>query len=85
MIQHYLGYAKQQQSGRLPNYLNHPIFRIVRAARLREQPYCQFCGEPASEVHHEDCDYPPWDTFDVPSNLTPICHNCHCKAHGKES
>lgn len=83
MNTHYFEYYKKEAQGVLPNYLNHPVYKIVRAARLQEQPYCQYCGEPASEVHHEE--YPPWDTFDVPSNLTPICHNCHCKKHGKES
>jgi hypothetical protein len=41
------------------------------------------CGKPATEVHHWR-DYPPWGMFDMPSNLKPICHECHCREHGKE-
>lgn len=44
---------------------------------------CVRCGAHATEVHH--LRYPPWGTFDVPENLEPICHACHCLAHGKES
>lgn len=28
--------------------------------------------------------YPAWGTFDVPENLLPVCHQCHCAIHGKD-
>jgi len=62
-------------------YLHHPVFRAARAVAMRRSPTCG-CGDRASEVHHAD-KYPPWGMFDVPSNLTPICHKCHCLEHGK--
>ena len=65
------------------DYLSHWVFRAVRSAAMRKHRHrCIHCGAPATEVHHKQ--YPkPWGTFDVPENLEPICHDCHCKAHGK--
>jgi hypothetical protein len=64
-------------------YLRHPVFRAARAVAMRRtNSMCQ-CGAPATEVHHWN-GYPPWGMFDVPSNLRPICHACHCREHGKE-
>ena len=64
-------------------YLKHPVYRALRACALRRNAgRCSACGQPASEVHH--INYPkPWGTFDVPSNMRPICHACHCAIEGK--
>jgi hypothetical protein len=63
-------------------YLRHPVFRAARAVAIRwGKGKCE-CGAPVSEVHH--LKYPPWGMFDVPSNLKPICHECHCREHGKD-
>ncbi len=65
-------------------YLRHPVFRAVRAAALRrDHAICTECGAPATEVHH--LAYPPWGTFDVPSNLVSVCHACHCRLEGKDA
>jgi hypothetical protein len=65
-----------------PEYLRHPIYLAARAVAMRRaQGLCK-CGAMASEVHHMK--YPLWGTFDVPSNLRPICHACHCLEHGKD-
>ena len=64
-------------------YLQHPVFRVARWIAMRRAKGLCLCGRVATEVHHAN-GYPPWGMFDVPSNLTPICHECHCKAHGKE-
>lgn len=64
-------------------YLRHPVFRFVRKLAMEYAGNRCKCGAPATEVHHAD-GYPPWGAFDLPSALTPICHECHCKAHGKE-
>jgi len=54
----------------------------ARTAALRRDGFrCVCCGEPASEMHH--LDYPPWGTFDVPSNMESVCHACHCRIEGK--
>lgn len=66
-----------------PDYLGHWVFRAVRKAAMRKADgRCALCGAPATEVHHVR--YPkPWGTFDVPANLQPICHACHCRIEGK--
>jgi hypothetical protein len=43
---------------------------------------CARCSK-ATEVHHY-CRYPPWGTFDLPSDLMPVCHACHCELEGKD-
>ncbi len=67
-------------------YLRHPVFRIVRQIAMEAAGYrCQRCRRAcATEVHHHD-GYPPWGTFDVPSKLMPVCHQCHCVLEGKPS
>lgn len=64
-------------------YLRHPVFLAARAVAMRDANYrCLRCdGAAASEVHH--LHYPPWGTFDVPSHLMPVCHQCHCDLEGK--
>jgi len=65
-------------------YREHPVYLAARAAAMRAAEYrCLECGEPATEVHH--LRYPPWGTFDLPSNLRPVCHDCHCRIEGKPS
>ena len=64
-------------------YRLHPVYKAMRACVMRRfNGRCASCGEPASEVHH--INYPkPWGTFDVPLNMRPICHACHCTEHDK--
>lgn len=64
-------------------YLAHPVFLAARQVAMESTGWlCQLCGEMATEVHHTT--YPRWGMFDVPSNLMPICHACHCKLEGKD-
>jgi hypothetical protein len=65
-------------------YLRHPVFLAARQAAMNiAKGKCERCNlNSASEVHH--LKYPPWGTFDVPSNLMPVCHRCHCEIEGKE-
>lgn len=72
--------------GSYRDYLNHPVFKAARKVAMRRASYRCACGQPATEVHHHrpGADrYPPWGMFDVPSNLRPICHACHCREEGK--
>lgn len=64
-------------------YLQHPLFRIVRAAAMRRaKGICERCGKArASEVHH--LQYPVWGAFDGPANLVAVCHDCHSVEHHK--
>ena len=65
------------------DYLSHWLFRAIRETAMRKaKRLCIYCGDQATEVHH--IKYPkPWGTFDVPENLQPICHPCHCRIEGK--
>lgn len=65
-------------------YLRHPKFRAVtRAVAIRSSGRCEHKGEDCTNVaidfHHVR--YPPWGTFDVPSNLLHVCRTCHEKLH----
>ena len=80
-------------TGDYKTYLNHPIFGIARRiAKQKTNNRCSVCGDVATEVHHhlgkkggpKSEPYPPWGAFDVPANLQPICHPCHCKLEGKD-
>ena len=64
-------------------YLSTVAYRGVRACAMRKAGgKCERCGLPATEVNHKQ--YPIWGTWDVPSNMEAICHECHCKEHGKQ-
>lgn len=63
-------------------YLATDTFDVVRRMAMEASGWSCKCGARATQVHHAK-GYPPWGTFDLPSNLTPICHKCHCAAHGK--
>lgn len=66
------------------DYLKHWVFKAMRETAMRTTGgRCAKCGALATEVHH--LSYPkPWGAFDVPKNLLPICHECHCKEHPEE-
>lgn len=67
-------------------YLRHPLYLLVRRqAILRSGGICEVCGEqPYNEVHH--LEYPPWGTIEENADhLLAVCHDCHCKIHGKEN
>jgi hypothetical protein len=68
-------------------YLRHPVFRVVRSIAMRKaNGICQRCGNAkATDVHHHRGYPKPWGTFDLPSNLMPVCHACHCVLEGKAS
>lgn len=76
MRQHYQSYEA---------YLVQPLYRIARSVAIRRaNGICEECKvEPVTEAHHKQ--YPVWGTFDTPSNLLAICHQCHCKKHNKDS
>jgi hypothetical protein len=66
-------------------YLRHPLYRIARSVAItRANAVCERCCRGSvSEVHH--IQYPVWDTFDTPSNLLAVCHQCHCEIEDKPS
>lgn len=67
---------------RYSEYLQHWLFKAIRKTAMEKtKGKCALCSQPATEVHH--LKYPkPWGTFDIPKNLQPICHACHCRVEG---
>ena len=59
--------------------------RIRKLAKVRSRGICEICySQKSTEVHHTR--YPPWGTFEwCADGLVDVCHNCHCKIHGKEN
>lgn len=65
-------------------YLASKPFRVMRSiAMKRTEMRCKRCGGTATQVHHHN-GYPPWNSWDLPSALEPICQTCHAKEHGKD-
>ena len=56
----------------------HPVYlEACRAAFVRSNGMCQYCGErKAVHVHHWALDYPP-EVETTPYDLTPVCLECH--------
>lgn len=46
----------------------------------RTDGFCQFCGEPAENVHHVQ--YPKQLGTEHPNSLIPVCKRCHDISHG---
>ncbi len=66
-------------------YRKTPLYLAVRDVAMQKAGGKCKCGSIATEAHHKDGIYPPWNTWDVPSNLQPRCHRCHSEEHGKEN
>lgn len=49
-------------------------------AMVRTDGFCQFCGEPAVNVHHVQ--YPKQLGVEHPNTLIPVCKRCHDISHG---
>ena len=56
-------------------------FRTIRREMWKSRPNCAYCGKPADELHHIIPRIYGGDNR--PSNLVPLCEECHYKAHGK--
>jgi len=60
-------------------------WKSLRDLKLRETPYCEICGAPATEVHHIKPHNGDLDLFMDYNNLASLCHSCHAKETQKES
>lgn len=52
-------------------------WRKTRKAYLTAHPYCETCGEPATDVHHLDGCGPLGPFGHDHRNLQALCHFCH--------
>lgn len=68
------------------DYLHSPEFGKVRQERMIFAKFrCEICNKVATEVNHRK--YANWRVGEVDTvgNIIAICHECHCKYHGKEN
>jgi 5-methylcytosine-specific restriction endonuclease McrA len=54
-----------------------PKWRALRSEKLRQNPSCEICGQPATEVHHKVPHRGDMDLFLDWDNLMSICSKCH--------
>lgn len=65
---------RQRETGRTLA-LNGAAWRKLRALVLSERPFCEICGQPATDVDHADND----PTNNSRDNLASLCHECHSR------
>lgn len=58
------------------NYLQSPLWKIIRSRKLSKNPNCELCGELANQVHHTEYTDDVLDGRDD-SKLVSICGPCH--------
>jgi len=62
-------------------YLKSKEWKLLRVVALeRTGGLCQFCKQPATQVHHVQ--YPKNLGSENPDSLIPVCKNCHEVSHG---
>ena len=61
------------QCGDYQAYLRHPVFWAATSVAIEKADGKCSCGAKASEVRHLRY---PMGTFDLPSNLQPVCPDC---------
>ena len=71
--------------GQWDEMYNSPKWRTLRSEQLKNEPYCQICGNKATEVHHVTPHQGNWDLFLDPQNIISICHDCHVRETHKET
>jgi 5-methylcytosine-specific restriction protein A len=54
----------------------------VRAAQLTRSPWCESCGQAATDVHHRTARAA--GGTDDPANLVSLCGRCHHAVTGRE-
>lgn len=63
------------------DYLRSGVWATKRAVSMeRTDGFCQFCGRPATNVHHVR--YPKQLGDEHPNSLIPVCDQCHSISHG---
>lgn len=65
--------------GGVAEYPNHYLMKKNRLIILMQNPKCEYCGKPATEVHHKDEN----KSNHKLSNLTATCHKCNTKQSSK--
>ena len=68
-----------------PQLYNSPKWKTLRAKKFEDNPLCEICGAPATEVHHIRAHNGDPDLFYDYDNLMSICHSSHVRETQKES
>jgi len=63
----------------MSRYTNDARWKRVRARKLAQQPTCERCGEPATDVHHMDERGLAGPQGYLIENTEALCHSCHSK------
>lgn len=64
-----------------PEKIRQEFNNKVRLYFLEKHPFCQYCGNKTTQIHHL---IPVADGGDNrESNLIPLCDKCHSLAHGR--
>lgn len=78
-------YYKDARHGQWSEMYGSPKWKALRDGKLKDEPHCEICGEPATEVHHRVPHNGNWELFLDWDNLMSICHSCHVRQTQKES
>lgn len=70
-------YMPKVEHGSWTELYNSPKWKALRNGKLKEQPTCEICGAPATEVHHKVAHRGNMDLFLDWDNLMSICNKCH--------
>lgn len=62
-----------------------PKWKAMRAEKLKQNPFCEKCGAPATDVHHIIPHNGDRDLFFDFGNLMSICFDCHQKETQREA
>jgi len=63
----------------MSKYTNDARWKRVRRRKLAEQPGCQRCDQPATDVHHIDGRGLAGPEGYAIENTESLCHSCHSK------
>lgn len=65
--------------GGIAEYPNHYLMKKNRLIILMQNPKCERCGKPATQIHHKDFT----KTNHKLNNLVAICHKCNVRLSSK--
>ncbi len=76
---HCRGSRNYMWRGGVAEYPNHSLMKRQRLIILMHNPKCEYCGKPATEIHHKDENKANHKL----SNLAPACRKCNAKQSSK--
>ena len=72
---------KRRQDNRSPSERGYDSrWRYFRNSYLAKHTYCEWCGEPAEELHHKTPLKEGGNRLDS-NNVVAVCRICHRRAH----